>query len=75
MQWDEKFGGQAAQDLSSGPGRSFRLLDAGQEKRESDVLSSYTFQMPGHSARIVLDAANVLNPFSNRSWQRFRCEF
>jgi type VI secretion system protein ImpL len=78
LQWNEKFGAKPRQTFP-GPWALFRLLDAGQEKRESDVLSSYTFQMPGqmpgHSARIVLDAANVLNPFSNRSWQRFRCEF
>jgi type VI secretion system protein ImpL len=74
IQWDEKFGAKPRQ-TAPGPWALFRLLDLGQEKRESDVRSSYTFQMPGHSARIVIDAANVLNPFSTRSWQRFRCDF
>jgi type VI protein secretion system component VasK len=74
VQWDEKFGAKPRQTFP-GPWALFRLLDAAQERRESDVRSSYTFQMPGHSARIVVDAANVLNPFSTRSWQRFRCEF
>jgi type VI secretion system protein ImpL len=58
-----------------GPWALFKLLDAGQEQRESETRFVYVFQHQGHRSRVRLEAMSVLNPFSNRRWQQFRCQF
>jgi type VI secretion system protein ImpL len=71
--WFERYGGQPRLPFF-GPWSWFRLLDAAQEERESDVRSRFTFLHSGHSARVILEATSVRNPFTNRNWQRFSCE-
>jgi type VI secretion system protein ImpL len=72
--WYEKYGGQPRMTFLS-PWGWFRLLDAGREERQSETRSAYTFEYGSHRSRIVIEASNILNPFSNRDWQRFKCEF
>jgi type VI secretion system protein ImpL len=74
IQWDEKYGGKPRRAFQ-GPWAWFRLIDMAQQKRESDVRSELNFQLPGHFSRVMFEATNVRNPFANREWQRFRCEF
>jgi type VI secretion system protein ImpL len=71
--WLERHGGQTRLNFL-GPWAWFRLLGAAEEQRESDVRSRYTFEYLGHRSRVVVEAASVNNPFSNRSWQRFSCQ-
>jgi type VI secretion system protein ImpL len=72
--WYEKYGGQPRVSFLS-PWAWFRLIDAAREERESDVRSALTFQYSGHRSRVMLEATSVSNPFSNRDWQRFTCQF
>jgi type VI secretion system protein ImpL len=58
-----------------GPWAWFRLIDAAQERRESDVRSWLAYKHGEHNGRVMLEATSVQNPFSNRNWQRFRCDF
>ena len=74
--WYERFGGQPRQPFA-GAWAWFRLLDAAaQQEKENDSRTSFTFQMPGHRARIVVEAVSVVsNPFSNRDWRQFSCQY
>ena len=72
--WFERYGGQPRVSFLS-PWGWFRLLDAAQVERQSDVRSMLTFQYAGHKSRINLEATSVVNPFSNRDWQHFSCQF
>jgi type VI secretion system protein ImpL len=74
VMWEERYGGKPRRAFQ-GPWAWFRLLESAQEKRESDVRSELSFQLSGHHSRVILEATSVSNPFANRSWQRFRCEF
>jgi type VI secretion system protein ImpL len=73
--WYERFGGQPRASFT-GAWAWFRLIDVAQQERENnDLRTSLTFTMPGHRARVVLEAASIFNPFTNRDWQRFSCQF
>jgi type VI secretion system protein ImpL len=74
MMWEEKYGGKPRL-ARQGPWAWFRLLDAGKEEPESDVRSKFSYEVPAHFSRITIEATSVLNPFSNRRWQQFKCEF
>lgn len=56
-----------------GPWAWFRLVNAGQLQRETDVRHVISLQSGGHLARVKVEAASILNPFAMREWQRFRC--
>ena len=71
--WYERYGGEPRLPFS-GPWSWFRLLAVAQEQRESDTRSRYTFSYSGHLSRVAVEAASINNPFSNRNWQRFRCQ-
>jgi type VI secretion system protein ImpL len=73
--WYERFGGQPRQPFT-GAWAWFRLLDAGQAEKENDTRTAFTFQMPGHRARLVVEATSVINnPFSSRDWRQFSCQY
>jgi type VI secretion system protein ImpL len=73
--WFERYGGTPRTQFT-GTWAWFRLLDSAHQERENEVRTSYTFQGPnGHRARIVVEAPSIVNPFSNRDWQRFSCQF
>jgi hypothetical protein len=50
-------------------------MDAGALDRESDVRGRLSYQLKGHTARLMIEALSVQNPFFNREWQRFKCTF
>ena len=73
--WYERFGAQPRQPFS-GAWAWFKLLDAGQAQRENDTRTAFTFQMPGHRARMIVEATSVINnPFSSRDWRQFSCQY
>jgi type VI secretion system protein ImpL len=56
-----------------GPWAWFRLVEAAQEERESDVRSRLVFHLDGHEGRVIVEAGSARNPFADRTWQGFRC--
>jgi type VI secretion system protein ImpL len=66
----------------SGPGANlafngtwawFRLLNAGEVTRESDVRHVARFASTGTQARVRIEASTIRNPWATREWQQFRC--
>jgi type VI secretion system protein ImpL len=57
-----------------GPWAWFRLLDAADVERETDVNYALRFRMGGHEALIRLEAASIRNPFAGHELQNFQCE-
>ena len=75
MMWYERFGGQPRLAYT-GTWAWFRLIDAAAQEKENDTRTSFTFQAPGHRARIIVEAASIIaNPFSNRDWRQFSCQY
>jgi type VI secretion system protein ImpL len=74
--WYERFGGQPRTPFT-GAWAWFRLLDsAAQQQRENDTRTSFTFEMPGHRARVIVEASSLINnPFSSRDWRQFSCQY
>jgi type VI secretion system protein ImpL len=72
--WFERYGAQPRVSFLS-PWGWFRLIDAAQQEQLSEVKTALTFQQGGHRARVILEAAGLSNPFTNRDWQRFSCQF
>jgi type VI secretion system protein ImpL len=72
--WYEKYGAQPRMSFLS-PWGWFRLIDAAQKERQSETKTALMFQYGGHTSRVVLEATSLVNPFLNRDWQRFKCEF
>jgi type VI secretion system protein ImpL len=56
-----------------GPWAWFRLIDATQVQRETDVRYALSFQKGGHEARVKVEASSIRNPFATRDVQQFRC--
>ncbi len=71
--WQERYGGQPRISYA-GAWAWFRLIDAAQQDRENETTYYLTFQNAGHRARIRLEVANLINPFTKRDWQRFTCQ-
>jgi type VI secretion system protein ImpL len=70
--WIERYGAQPRVAFT-GPWAWFRLIDAAQVEQQ-DLRSTLTFQQAGHRARVIIEASSIINPFSNRDWQRFSCQ-
>jgi type VI secretion system protein ImpL len=51
----------------------FRLLDASQTSRDSDVRYTLTVSKGGHTARVPIEAASIRNPYGRPLLQQFRC--
>jgi type VI secretion system protein ImpL len=85
MSWPGAPGGQASVSFESagsdaganlafqGPWAWFRLLGRSQLQPQSDVRYLISFGAGGKSARIILDAASIRNPFARADLLRFRC--
>jgi type VI secretion system protein ImpL len=56
-----------------GPWAWFRLVNAGQVERESDLRHVVSFAKEGYRARVRIEASSVWNPWATREWQQFRC--
>jgi type VI secretion system protein ImpL len=72
--WFERYGAQPRVSFL-GPWAWFRLIDAAQQEPQSEVKTALTFVQGNHRAKVVLEASSLLNPFTNRDWQRFACQF
>ncbi len=57
----------------TGPWAVFRLLDAAEMHRESDVRYVATFRLGAHEARAAIEAQSIRNPFGARDVRQFRC--
>jgi len=58
-----------------GPWAWFHLFDMSSPVTESEVRSVLRIAAGGHAVRLRIEAARIDNPFTNRSWQQFRCGF
>jgi type VI secretion system protein ImpL len=56
-----------------GPWAFFRMVDAGQLRRDSELRYTLTLQAGGQQARLRIEATSVLNPFARSEWRQFRC--
>ncbi len=68
------FGGKSNKSFE-GPWAWFRLLDFAGVQKETDIRSALRLAFGGHSVRVRLEATRIENPFTDRSWQQFRCGF
>ncbi len=59
--------------VAPGPWAWFRLMDAAQTERETDVRYVLTFAKDGHEARVRVEAASIRNPYGRNDLQQFRC--
>jgi len=84
MSWPGAPGGQGSVSFESGtdaganlafqgPWAWFRLLGRSQLQPQSDVRYQISFSAGGKSARIILDAASIRNPFARVDLLKFRC--
>jgi type VI secretion system protein ImpL len=84
MSWPGAPGGQGSISFESGtdaganlafqgPWAWFRLLGRAQLQPQSDVRYQISFSAGGKSARIILDAASIRNPFARADLLKFRC--
>ena len=74
LTWHEPYGG-LPRIAFIGPWSWFRLMDAGRLERESESRGRFTYQLKSHTARIMVEALTIRNPFFNRGWQRFSCTY
>jgi type VI secretion system protein ImpL len=56
-----------------GPWAWFRVLDQTKILAQSETRFLVTFSQGGHSARLVIEATSVRNPFARNEVQSFRC--
>jgi type VI secretion system protein ImpL len=88
LRWTVRWPSEAAEqvvatfDTGAGPGASavydgpwaiFRFLEASGITPQTDTRFVVTVSAGGNSARLLLDAASIRNPFANPSLSRFRC--
>jgi type VI secretion system protein ImpL len=65
--------GRTESKTLDGPWAWFRLLDQATLERGAPDRLLASFRLPGHSARIELRAASVINPFQPDTAGRFEC--
>jgi len=70
--FEERAGGRPNL-VFQGPWAWFRLINAGQVQRETDVRHLVSFAGGGHQASVHVEAASLRNPWVSRDWQQFRC--
>jgi type VI secretion system protein ImpL len=73
VNFEQRFGGRPSQSYH-GPWALFRMVDASNPQRESDVRTVLTVRAGGLQGQVILQADSIRNPFGNRDWQRFTCE-
>ena len=66
-------GGPPNEVTFQGPWAWFRALDQAKIQAESLTRFLVTFSQGGHSARVIVDATSVRNPFARKELQSFRC--
>ena len=65
--------GPGASAVYDGPWAIFRLIDASALTPQSETRFVANVSAGGNTARLVLDAASIRNPFASPSVSRFRC--
>jgi type VI secretion system protein ImpL len=65
--------GAGASAVYDGPWAIFRLLDASSLTAQSETRFGIAISAGGNSARLLLDATSIRNPFVDPSLARFRC--
>lgn len=81
--WPGAAAGHAAVDFEAGnspnvvafqgPWAWFRALDQAKVQPQSETRFAATFTQAGHTARVLIEATSVRNPFSQNELQSFRC--
>jgi type VI secretion system protein ImpL len=81
--WPGAAAGRAAVDFDvgnspnvvafQGPWAWFRALDQAKIQPQSETRFLATFSQAGHTARVLIEATSVRNPFSQNELQSFRC--
>jgi type VI secretion system protein ImpL len=66
-------GGPPSISTYQGPWAWFRALDQAKVQAQSETRFVVTFSQGGHSARVIIDATSVRNPFAHNELQSFRC--
>jgi len=66
-------GGPPAVASFQGPWAWFRALDQAKVQAQSETRFLVTFSQGGHTARVIIDATSVRNPFARNELQSFRC--
>ena len=66
-------GGPPSIAAFDGPWAWFRSLDQAKVQQQSETRFLVTFAQGGHSARVMIEAASVRNPFARNELQSFRC--
>jgi len=69
----EESGGGGPNRSYQGPWALFRLLDDATIQPQSDVRYLLTLSAGGRTARLILEAASVRNPFARNELRSFRC--
>jgi type VI secretion system protein ImpL len=69
----EESGGGGPNRSYQGPWALFRLLDDATIQPQSDVRYLVTLSTGGRTARLILEAASVRNPFARNELRSFRC--
>ena len=69
----EEGGGGGPNRSYLGPWALFHLLDEASVTPQSDVRYLVAVSAGGHSARLLLEAGSVRNPFSRNELRAFRC--
>jgi type VI secretion system protein ImpL len=70
--FEEKSGGRSNRSFQ-GPWAVFRMIDSATVEKRSETQFLVTVSAGGHSAKLVLNAASVRNPFARPELLRFRC--
>jgi len=65
--------GPGASTVHDGPWAIFRFLEASGITPQTDTRFVVTVSAGGNTARLLLDAASIRNPFGNPVLSRFRC--
>ncbi|HXD26516.1 MAG TPA: type VI secretion IcmF C-terminal domain-containing protein, partial [Propionibacteriaceae bacterium] len=69
----EESGGGGPNRSYQGPWALFHLLDDATIQPQSDVRYLLTLSAGGRTARLILEAASVRNPFARNELRSFRC--
>ena len=71
--FEARSGGGPNNLVFQGPWALFRLIDAAQVRRDTDVRYIVSFQKGEHVGRVKIEAASIRNPLATRDVQQFRC--
>ena len=65
--------GPGASAVHEGPWAIFRFIDAAAPSPQSETKFTLTVSAGGSTARLLLEASSIRNPFARPALARFRC--